>query len=51
MGRRNTLPNFYLAAVQRLSSFASVDSRKTLPCLGLIEYSPKDPVFLKDSIR
>jgi hypothetical protein len=28
----------------------SVDSKKTLPCLGLIEYSPKDQVSLKNTI-
>jgi len=51
MGRRNTRPKPYLQVFQWLSSFASVDSRKTPPCLGLIEYSPKDQVFLKSPIR
>jgi hypothetical protein len=50
MGRRNTHPKSYLRVFQRLNSFESVDSRKTLPCLGLIEYSPKDQVLLKDAI-
>jgi hypothetical protein len=30
-----------------LNSFESADSKKTLPCLGLVEYSPKDRVSLK----
>jgi len=49
MGRRNTHPKSYLQAFQWLNSFASVDSRKTLPCLGLIKYSPKDRVLLKNT--
>ena len=42
MGRRNTSSQFYLQEFQGLGSFMSVDSKKTLPCLGLIEYSSKD---------
>jgi hypothetical protein len=38
MGRRNTHPKSYLQVFQWLNSFASVDSKKTLPCLGFIEY-------------
>jgi hypothetical protein len=47
MGQRNAHPESYLQVFQWLNSFASVDSRKTLPCLGLIGYSPKDQVLLK----
>src|SRR5215468_4524643 len=47
MGRRNTRPKSYLQVFQWLSSFASVDSRKTSPCLGLIKYGPKDQVFFE----
>jgi hypothetical protein len=47
MGRRNTGPKSNLQVFQRLNSFESADSRKTLPCLGLIEYSQKDQVSLK----
>jgi hypothetical protein len=50
MGQRNTHPESYLQVFQWLNSFASVDSRKTLPCLGIIEYSPKDQVLLKNTI-
>ena len=50
MGRRNTRPKSYLQVFQWLNSFASVDSKKTLPCLGFIEYSPKDQVSLKSTI-
>jgi hypothetical protein len=50
MGRRNTRPKFYLQVFQWLNSFASVDSKKALPCLGFIEYSPKDQVSLKNTI-
>jgi hypothetical protein len=50
MGQRNTHPESYLQVFQWLNSFASVDSRKTLPCLGLIGYSPKDQVLLKNTI-
>ena len=46
----NTYAESYLQVFQWLNSFASVDSRKTLPCLGLIEYSPKDRVRLKNTI-
>jgi hypothetical protein len=46
MGRRNTGPKFNLQMFQRLNSFESADSKKTLPCLGLIEHSPKDQVCL-----
>jgi hypothetical protein len=49
-GRRNTLPKSYLPVLQWLNSFASFDSRKTLPCLGLIGCSPKDQVLLKNAI-
>src|ERR1700719_119254 len=47
MGRRTPGPKSNLQVFQRLNSFESADSRKTLPCLGLIEYSPKDQVSLK----
>jgi hypothetical protein len=50
MGRRKIHPNSYLHVFQWLNSFASVDSKKTLPCLGFIEYSPKDQVSLKNAI-
>ncbi len=50
MGRRNTHPKSYLQVFQWLNSLASVDSRKTLPCLGLIEYSPRDQILLKKTI-
>ena len=50
MGRRNTGPKSNLQVFQRLNSFESADSKKTLPCLGLIEYSPKDQVSLKNTI-
>ena len=50
MGRRNTHPKSYLQVFQWLNSLASVDSKKTLPCLGFIEYSPKDQVSLKNTI-
>jgi hypothetical protein len=50
MGQRNTHPKSYLQVFQWLNSFASADSRKTLPCLGLIEYSSKDRVLLKNTI-
>jgi hypothetical protein len=40
MGRRNTRPKSNLQLIQWLDSFPSVNSKKTLPCLGLIEYSP-----------
>ena len=45
MGRRNTRPKSYPQVFQWLNSFASVDSRKTLPCLGLIEYGLRDRVL------
>ncbi len=35
IGRRNTRPKTYLRVFQWLNSFESVDSRKTLPWLGL----------------
>ena len=47
MGRRNTGSKSNLQVFQRLNPFESADSKKTLPCLGLIEYSPKDQVSLK----
>ena len=50
MGRRNTGPKSNLQVSQRLNSFESADSKKTLPCLGLIEYNPKDQVSLKNTI-
>jgi hypothetical protein len=50
MGRRNTGPKSNLQVCQWLNSFESADSKKTLPCLGLIEYSPKDRVSLKNTI-
>ena len=49
MGRRNTDPKSNLQVFQRLNLFESADSKKTLPCLGLIEYSPKDQVSLKNT--
>jgi hypothetical protein len=36
---------------QWLNSFESADSKKTLPCLGLIEYSPKDRVSFEKHNR
>jgi len=50
MGQRNTHPKPYLQAFQWLYSFVSIDSKKALPCLGIIEYSPKDQVSLKNAI-
>jgi hypothetical protein len=50
MGRRNTGPKSDLQMFQRLNSFENADLKKTLPCLGLIEYSPKDQVSLKNTI-
>jgi hypothetical protein len=50
MGRRNTVPKSNLQVFQWLNSFESADSKKTLPCLGLIEYSSKDQVSLKNTI-
>jgi hypothetical protein len=50
MGRRNTRPKSYLQVFQWLNQFASADSKKTLRCLGLVEYSPKDQVSLKNTI-
>ena len=50
MGRRNTGPKSNLQMFQRPNSFGSADSKKTLPCLGLIEYSPRDQVALKNII-
>jgi len=38
MGRRNTRPKPYLRVFQWLNSFSSVDSKKTLRCVGLMEY-------------
>jgi hypothetical protein len=34
MGRRNTGPKSNLQVFQRLNSFESADSKKTLPCQG-----------------
>jgi hypothetical protein len=50
MSRRNTVLKSYLLAFPWLNSLVSVDSKKTLPCLGLIEYCPKDQVSLKNTI-
>ena len=50
MGRRNTGPKSNLQLFQRLNSFESADAKKILPCLGLIEYSPKDQISLKNTI-
>jgi hypothetical protein len=50
MGRCNTGLKPNLQMFQRLNSFESADSKKTLSCLGLIEYSPKDQVSLKNTI-
>src|ERR1700674_5662809 len=50
MGRRNTRPKSYLQVFQWLNSFASADSKKTLPCLGFIGYRPKHQVSLKSTI-
>jgi hypothetical protein len=50
MGRRNTGPKSNLQVFQRLNSLESADSKKTLPYLGLIEYSSKDQVSLKNTI-
>jgi hypothetical protein len=49
MGRRNAGPKSNLQMFQRLNSFESADSKKTLPCLGLIEYSSKEQVSLKNT--
>lgn len=43
-------PEFLSADVSMAKFVASVDLRKTLPCLGLIEFSLKDQVLLKDTI-
>jgi hypothetical protein len=40
----------YPQVFQWLNFFASIDSRKILPCLGLIEYSTKGQVLLKTAI-
>jgi hypothetical protein len=50
MGRRNTGPKSNLLVFQLLNSFESADSKKALPCLGLIEYRPKDQLSLKNTI-
>lgn len=50
MGRRNTHPKSYLHVFQCLNSIESVESKKTLPCLGSIEYSSNDQVSLKNTI-
>jgi hypothetical protein len=50
MGRRNTEPKSNLQVFQWLNSFESADSKETLLCLDLIEYSPKDQVSLKSTI-
>ena len=47
LGRCNTGPKFNPQMFQWLNSFKGGDSKKTLPCLGLREYSPKDQVSLK----
>ena len=39
-----------VTAASSTEPFESADSKKTLPCLGLIEYSPKDQVSLKNTI-
>jgi hypothetical protein len=51
MGRCNTNPKSYLQVFQWLNSFASTDSKKTVLCLGFIEYSPNDQVSLKGTIE
>src|SRR6267378_1675394 len=43
-------PKVLSAGVSMANSFTSVDSKKTLPCLGFIEYSPKDQVSSKSTI-
>jgi hypothetical protein len=48
--RRNTHSKSYLQTFQWLNSFASTHSKKTLPCLGFIECSPKDQASLKNTI-
>jgi hypothetical protein len=50
MGRRNSGPTSNLQVFQWLNSFESADSKKTLPCLGLIEYSTEDQVSSKNTI-
>ena len=50
MGRRNTGSKSNLQVFEWLNSFEGADSKKTLPCLGLNEYSPKDQVSLKNAI-
>ena len=41
MGGRNSGPKSNMHMFERLNSFESTNSKKTLPCLGLIEYSQK----------
>jgi len=50
IGRRNTGPKSHLQAFHGLNLFEGVDSEKTLPCLGLTEYSPEDQISLKNTI-
>jgi hypothetical protein len=50
MGRRNTDPKSNLQVFQGLNSFESADSKKTLPCVGLIEHSSKARVSLRNTI-
>jgi hypothetical protein len=42
MGRRNTSSKPKALEFQRLNSFANADSKKTPPCLGVIEDSLGD---------
>jgi hypothetical protein len=50
MGRCNSDSKFNLHASVWLNSFESADSKKTLPCLGLIEYGQIDGVSSKSTI-
>jgi len=50
MGRRNTSSGLYSQEFQRLNLFAQTDSNKTLPYLGLIDYSPIDRFTLRCTV-
>jgi hypothetical protein len=44
-------PEVLSEGISTANSFAGADSKKTLPCVGFIEYSPKDQIWLKSTIR
>ena len=48
MGQRNASSKSRCSSFKRLNSFANVNSKKQLPCLGLIESSPRDRSSLKN---